>query len=485
MENKLTPEQIAEIREARKQLWYKGILAYKLDDNQKFLYKMYKETDEKILVWNMARGSGKSFMLCIIAIEECLKNPKALVKYACPKQKDAREIIHPIFRDIIEDCPEDIKPKFVMSKGAWVFPNGAQIQLSGLDNGRAESLRGGSAVLCIVDEAGSKSLKDLKYIVRSILLPVVTRKKEINGKIILASTPPLSNTHPYIYFLRRAELNGASATRTIFTNPRMTPEMIAKLIDENGGEESPDWKREFLCQIVKDEASAVVPEFTEELEKKIVKVWPKPPFYDAYVAMDLGLKDFTVVLFAYIDFKANKLIIEDELVLNGQKFNTEILANGIKKKERLNFYQENTGDVITPYKRVSDNDLMTIQDLYQLHQLEFHPTRKDDADLALNNMRIMIASGQIIINPRCEVLIRHLRDAIWTKSKKTYERSPDDGHYDAVDSLKYLVRNIDLKRNPYPKWYGVNTGEGFFVHRDPVTSGFKEQVKSILNMRRK
>ncbi len=485
MESNYTLEQLEEIRNARTTLWHQGILAFKLDENQKVLYNMYKSTNQKVLVWNLARGSGKSTCLCIIAIEECLKNPKALVKYSCPKQKDAVNIIQPIFRDILEDCPDELKPRFLKSESCWRFPNGARLQLTGLDNDRAESLRGGSSVLAIVDEAGSKSLKNLKYIMRSILIPTVTRKKSINGKVILASTPPVSASHPFVYFLRRAELLGASVTRNIYTNPRMTKDMIRTLIEESGGEDSTDFRREYLCEIITDENSAVIPEFTKQIQAKIVKEWPRPPHFDAYVAMDLGFTDFTVVLFAYMDFKNNKLIIEDEFVLNGQKFNTKVLAEAIKLKEAQYFVMTNTGETIKPYKRVSDNNLIVINDLFQLHSLEFQATKKDDADAALNNLRMMIAAEQIIINPRCVTLIRHLRDATWNKSKKSFERSADDGHYDGVDSLKYMVRNVDFKRNPYPKWFGMAVGDNFFIQRDQVTSNFKAQIKTLLNMRNK
>jgi len=470
--------------EARAILWRRASLTFLLDSNQKVLYDMYKNTNEKIIVWNLARGSGKSYALCVIAIEECLKNPKALIKYSTAKQSDARKIIQPLFRDILESCPDDIRPEYNVSESAYKFPNGAQIQLSGLDNGRAESLRGGSSVLCIVDEAGTKSLKDLKYIVRSILLPAVTRTKEINGKIILASTPPLSASHPFIHFLRKAELAGSLVTRDIYTNPRMTPEMIENLMKEQGGENSTDWRREYLCLILTDEQSAVVPEFTQELQNKIVKPWPKPPFFDAYVAMDLGLKDLTVVLFAYYDFKNNKVIIEDEFVINGQKLTTDYLAESIKKKEAQYFSDSFSGEAIKPYKRVSDNNLIVINDLYRLHGLDFLATRKDDADAALNNMRMMLAAEQIIINPRCVTLIRHLRDATWNKNKKSYDRTADDGHADAVDSLKYLIRNLDLTHNPFPAHYGYQRNENFHQLRKQET-GMNNNIKQMLNIKRR
>ena len=52
----------------------------------------------------------------------------------------------------------------------------------------------------------------------------------------------------------------------------------------------------------------------QELKEEIIRDWPKPPFFDGYVSMDLGAVDLTGILFAYYDFRANKIIIEDELI---------------------------------------------------------------------------------------------------------------------------------------------------------------------------
>lgn len=461
--------------DAREILWRKGRLDWLLDKNQQELYKIYKETKEKIVVWNLARGSGKSYCLSVIAIEECLKNPKALVKYCCPKQKEAQQIIHPIFRDILETCPKELKPEYIKSEGAWKFPSGAQIQLSGLDNGRAESLRGGSSILAIVDEAASKSLKDLKYIIRSILVPAVTRKKEINGKIILASTPPVSPDHPYVYFLRRAEIAGALTTRTIYSNPRMTGEMINKLIEECGGADSTDFKREYLCEIITSTDDAVIPEFTKDLQEKIIMEWKKPPICDYYVSMDLGVKDLTFVIFAYYDFRAAKLIIEDEYIINGQKYNTITLADAIKEKEKRWFINEYTGEQSKPLKRISDSALTVIQDLYLNHQLIFSVTKKDDVDGAINNLRVKLAEEKIIINPRCVNLIRHLRDATWNKNKTSFDRSVENGHYDGVPAAYYLVRNVAWTHNPYPANFDTVYHDGYYQIKEES----KNQYKSI------
>jgi hypothetical protein len=45
---------------------------------------------------------------------------------------------------------------------------------------------------------------------------------------------------------------------------------------------------------------------------------------------------------------------------------------------------------------------------------------------------------------------------------KEFARSPDAGHYDAIDSLIYLVRNVQKTKNPYPPGYGFVSREEYF-----------------------
>lgn len=471
-------ENRVSVEEATTILWGEGILHWVLHAGQKDLYDSYTDCDEKIVVWNCSRRFGKSFTLCVIAIETCLKQPNALVKYCCAKQIDARGIIRPLIREIITSCPKEYRPIFKTQERAWVFPNGSRIELSGLDGGRAESIRGGSSHLAIIDEAGLVS--DLKYIVNSIILPTTTTTK---GKIILASTPPKTSAHDFITnYANRARIQGNLVTKTIYDNPNIDASELEKIKEEYGGEKSIEFRREFLCEILLDDNYAVVPEFSPEQKIKLVLDWPRAPFYDAYVAMDLGLKDLTVALFAWYDFRAAKIIIEDEFVINGQKFNTQALAEGIKRKEETNFTDKLTGEQRVPFLRVSDNNLIVINDLWQLHGLRFLATRKDDADAALNNMKIMIQNEKIIINPRCKTLISHLESAVWNKSKTSMDRSADMGHFDAVDSLKYLVRNVQLNKNPYPSGYLTKYNENHFTTTDKPIHPQHEQFSKMFNI---
>lgn len=469
--------------EARDQLWKLGNLDWLLDSNQLQLKENYLNSPSRTLVWAASRRLGKSYTLCVLAIEKCLSKNNAIVKYLASTQKDVRDIIRPLMRELIASAPDDIRPVEKKAEGIWYFPStGSHIKILGCDGGKADSARGSNSDLCLIDEAGF--VDELKYIVRSVLKPTMILTK---GKIILASTPPKSPSHEFVVFMNQAILDGSFTRKTIFDNPRLTPADIKEIAEEDcDGMETTDFKREYLAQVVVDKDSAIVPEF-DEVENEIVKEWTKPPFYNAYVSMDVGAKDLTVVLFGYHDFKSNKLIIEDEYVVTGKEFTTDRLAREIKAKEKILFKDEFTYETKEPYKRVSDNNLILINDLQRMHGLMFRPTRKDDADAALNNMRILIGSKQIIINPRCKVLISHLKAGIWDKSKTKFARSAlKFGHFDAIDSLKYMVRNVNFQANPFPHNYGKPSGENtFYTAGKPSNNSNEEMFNRIMNIKKK
>lgn len=480
-----SPIPIIDRATAVAKLWHMGILVWKLDDVQRQLYDTFKKSTSKTVVWNCSRRIGKSYALSCIAIEKCLESPNTMVKFIAPTQKHVKTIIRPLLKEIFRDCPKELKPEFRTADNVYRFDNGSEIQLAGTDSGHAENLRGGNSHLCIVDEAGF--CDDLRYIIQSILIPTTTTT---HGKIILSSTPPKNYTHEFVKFMEDAESKGNLITKTIYDGlgSRITQQMIDEIIYELGGSESNEFQREYLCRLVRDEESTVIPEFDIYMQDAVVKEWPKPPYYDAYVAGDLGKKDFTVFLFAYYDFKEGKIVIEDEVVMRGRAMDTEKLAHAIKEKEQEHFVNALTKEIQTPYLRVCDNNLITIGDLYSLHGLSFIPTKKDDADMALNNVRILMRQQRIVIHPRCKTLINHIKYATWTKNGQTFSRSEDFGHYDAVDSLKYLIRAVQQTKNPYPASFGQGSGdawwEGFKKPTPVIAIENSEKFKNIFKIKR-
>lgn len=451
--NDLTPEK------ALRELWTRGKIRYKLHPIQKQMMASYESNQDEITVIASSRRLGKSFLLCLIAVEKCIQTPNAIVKYVSPQKRQVKTVIQPIMNEIFKDCPAEMRAEFKYNDYMYIFPNGSQIQLAGTDGGHHESLRGSKSDLWIIDEAGF--CDELKYVVRTILAPTTDTTK---GRGIIASTPSKTSDHEFVTdFLQPAEFQKKLIKYTIYDNPMLTADKIQEIVERFPKKElDPEFRREYLCEVLNNSDLSIVPEFTPEIQKEIIKEVERPPFYDSYVSMDIGGKDLTVVLFGYYDFKNACVVIEDEIRQDGMTLLLDQFAKDIKKKEEALWTNKMSGEFKAPFLRVSDNNnLIMLNQLTYDQNLLFVPTRKDNKIAALNTVRMKIANKQIMIHPRCTTLIYHLKNGSWNKAKSDFARSPDAGHYDALDSLIYFVRNVQEQKNPYPSGYGYNRADFF------------------------
>ena len=81
-------------------------------------------------------------------------------------------------------------------------------------------------------------------------------------------------------------------------------------------------------------------------------------------------------------------------------------------------------------------------------------------------LRTAIGNHQIIIHPRCVKLQSHLKFGVWDKNKVKFARVPGYGHFDLIDALVYLYRNVSKRKNPFPP-----VSHGLDMHRHHVISG--------------
>lgn len=478
-------------KQAIEKLWRLGNLEWKLKGIQKEMRRAIIENPGKRATFLVSRRSGKSFTMCAVATETCIKTPNSIVKYVCPKQKMVKTIVNPIMRVILDDCPIDLRPEYKEADKVYRFPNGSEIQFAGSDGGNIENLRGGFSYLCLVDEAGF--VDDLNYAVFSVLSPTT---KTTGGKIVLASTPSREPDHEFMTdFVAPADADDTLVKYTIYDNPMFNDEIIEETIQEYPqGDKDPQFRREYLCESAIDSEIMVIPEFTRELEKDIVRNIDMPPHFDVYISGDPAARDLTVLLFGYYDFLQSQLVIMDELVLGGggHDITTQDIADGIKRKEKLLFTNKLTGEVKQPYMRIMDNNnLILVNDLYTEHGLHFIPTAKDNKEAQVNKTRMWLKRGKIIISPNCRNLRYHLKMARWETTRngtrKGFQRvkANSDGtlkanHCDALDALLYMVRNVDTNRNPYPADYFELSGSNIYFPNGYETHESR-QAKEIMH----
>lgn len=450
------------LEELKLQAWSDGELEYLLKPCQ-------REMRKKVTSWQgfkyfikCARRLGKTYLLCLMAVEQCLRKSNAKVRYGASTRDALEEMVLPVMEQVLKDCPQELMPDWKESKKVYTFKNGSRIRLAGIDL-HPDRLRGTSCDLFVIDEAGF--VDDLEYFVHSVAMPqfLDPNNQIVEGRrLVLASSPAKTPAHEFTEMANEARINGNYSEFDIYAGgyPENVIEMFAK---ECGGKHTSTWLREYMAKDVVDEESAIIPEWKEEFEGLPPSDDEYYQFHLKYESLDIGIRDLTVCLFAYYDFRRATLFVVDEFVINGPKMTTKVLAEGIKEKEKAVF-----GDY-SVYKRVSDKDLLLIQDLSLLHALPFFATDKGELEEMVNQVRIWVGQGRIKVSPKCAQLIGCLRYGVWNKNKTDFDRSKAYGHFDALAALVYLVRNTDHQVNPIPTYYGKNGQDTVFLKPEKKT----------------
>jgi hypothetical protein len=89
--------------EAIDALWRQGILSFKLDTTQKELYESFYNSPHKIMTWLLSRRQGKTYTLCVLALEQCIRKPNSIVKFLSPTKIQVNNNVRPILRQILND----------------------------------------------------------------------------------------------------------------------------------------------------------------------------------------------------------------------------------------------------------------------------------------------------------------------------------------------------------------------------------------------
>lgn len=431
-------------------LWRKHVLDWKLEPQQQKAYALIKQAGRdknNRFVLNASRRWGKTFLLAVLAIEFALSHPGSLILYAASTQKAVKDMILPAFQEIFRDAPEDLKGILKSQISQYVFSNGSRIKLTGLDGGRLQKLRGITAHMIIVDEAGF--IDHLETAVNSVLFPMTSTT---GGQMVLASNAPMTAGHDFVrIFTRAAQKSGHYLQQTVYDIPKFSKADVDRFAEASGGYESAAFQREYLCVFKVSETEAVVPEWGKYKAMLVHDNFPKPEFYYPLVTIDLGLVDFTAALFGYWHFARGAAVIEDELLLKG--INSEKLVKLCREKE-LELWGE---DAPKPIVRVADGQPYTLNDITTIHKYPVGLVTKDNVEAQANKIRLDVQSCKLIINPRCVNLLGQIEDATWNTARTSFSRDAENGHFDLVAALQYFVRHVNRHSNPFPPHYQIDT----------------------------
>lgn len=390
---------------------------------------------------SVGRQWGKSSMLLPLVLERAWRKPRSLWVWWAPVRSDALDIVEQKARVILGDLPDELQPQLVKGEVAtWKLHNGAEIQFFGANNQRARFARGRTADGVVVDEAAE--IDDLRYVVEAVSLPMLLHT---SGPVWMASTPAQLADHESYAFLRACLSRGDGFRATVHDNPLLTPEQVARHLEACGGAEAATWRREYLAELdVVDQDVVIVPEWSR-LRKELARAWARPDYFHRlrrYVSIDPGINDRTGITFAVYDFPAATLRVERAVMLHRAR--TDQIRAAVEEEEARLW------PGLPPPTRIADDAQgRLVLDLTDAG-LVVSPAIKDDREASVNLVRTYVATRRLTVDPlAADVLDRQLEHAYEIRRKLARNL---EGHFDAFDSLLYLVRLVDAEKgvNPFP-----------------------------------
>lgn len=462
---------------ASRELYRRGNLDHLLHAGQIKIQESLTRIPRQIKPILCARGFGKTYYGAKRAVSVCIQK-RARVKIGTEFQTDLEEFLLPNFEAVLSSCPKSHLPKWKSSGSKYVFPDGAEIKLVGLDR-KPNGLRGTHKTdLIILEEAGF--ISKLESIYYSVIVP--TTMHAPHCEILLPTTPPEQLDHFFWTLYDLANLENEVPVLTIDDNPLLRASDIKRIEDDMGGRHTVAFQREYLCKRIPDATRQLTPEFQKE---RHVAEFQRPAYFDYLVktsSLDSGVRDNTVELFSIYDFPNATLHIEDELVLSQNQVLTDVIYDRTAQIETALNYRKVD-------RWADNNNLILIQDLNKAGFKDgsgrhWTPTAKDAIEAGVNMVRLWLKEGRLKIHPRCRFLIGTLETALWNKQRTDFERSKVFGHADALAALIYLIRNVNTRINPIPATFEVDL-ENTFIRNPSQQTGSAKVLADAFGMKRK
>ena len=417
-------------------MWTRGDLSWKLWPQQIPIHKTIRNLPRHIqtAVVLCARQFGKSYLGTLMAVEDAIQYPGFTIPIVGPTIKQTVDIVNQSMRIIQADAPHDLIRRS-KSESRW-YVGESEIIVGGFDVRTATRQRGKRALKIYIEEVMDANPDDYLEALRSDLGPMLTHSP--SPMMVFLTTPPRVPDHPFITdTIPEAKLFGAFFKHTIDENDQLSPDQYEACVRRCGGRDTIEFRREYLCEIVRDTSIVIVPAF--DSKRDVVEI-DHPHEAKWQVVSDWGgVRDLTVSLLMGYDYISDMDVVLDERVFSANT-PTEIICRELFQLERL--YP------IPISGRYADTPGQVSVDLTQTHGYMVQPVKKEDWQAAINYMNVRFSQRKVKIHPRCKFLVQSLESGTFNKLRTDFERTQTLGHCDAIAALMYGLRTQD-KANPY------------------------------------
>lgn len=425
-------------------------------------WKESHQNSAKPILLNNHRAWGKSWFLCMLGIERCIKYPGQEVRFAAPSFSQCEEIVEPNIDKIKNNLyrPDSVKIEkhfdyyeiTNLYNANWKKerdPRPSFLRIIGCRE-RADSHRGKRSHMVLMDEC--RDIDDFDYVARVIFGPHFATME--NPYYVMSTTPPETTEHPWVKVWREEAIrDGRYFECPVTNNPGWTAEDNERMKELFGDEDSIEWQREMLCKCISDPTRLVIPEFADiclsgRESDIVVNSYPRPEMYHPMTCLDFGYQDYTAAVFCYIDWLHQLFIVEDELWVHRK--NSAQLKNMIEDKERQVF--------AGAYHQIQRHGDMTPQqqaDLAEILGFVVIPVDKTERSVSIVALRDTFRRKRIrIVGSKCKNLIRQIKGGTYEKNLKDFNRhtGPESmGHLDLLAALIYAHRKAPWLADPYPE----------------------------------
>lgn len=408
-------------------MWAKGDLEWKLWPQQITIYNAIKKLPFSVqtVVALCSRQFGKSFLGTLMATEDCIQHPGFTVAVVGPTIRQTVDIVHQAMRIIMQGAPSGLIQRS-KSETRWYIGD-SELVVGGFDTTTATRQRGKRALKIYVEEVVDSNPDQYREALRSDLGPMLTHSPE--PRIIFLTTPPRIPDHPFITeTIPEAKLYGAFFKFTIDDNKQLTSDQYEACVRRSGGRDSIEFRREYMCEIVRDTNLVVVPAFDRMLH---VKQFEIPEHCFPSVTIDWGgVRDLTVGLLHTYDYMNDMDLIWAEKVFPANTA-TDIAVTSLRQfegKYKVTRYADVPGQLQVDLNAMGYEILAPV---------------KQDWQAGINFMNGRFAQNKVAIHPSCKFLIESLQSGIFNKQKTDFERTVALGHCDALAALMYALRSQD------------------------------------------